>query len=354
MSWIFGFTAFLCLVGIRAANLHVMRDLGLFNEASRKLKHSTYDTDPEFYNERGKRCKSCPAGYHVKEDCDIPETSGNCMPCKEGTDYTEHPNGLPYCLPCRHCKPDEEVVRKCIGTRNTVCRCRNGTYCPLEHPCEVCLICTDRCPEGKILVSPCNATTDIQCADTKDIPPVNASGQIASILVPVSMITLIIICVFVWIKYMPDAAVCKSLRHFQGCLKVLRIRESNDPERDVNEQNEKKELCEKRRLLLPKAGVDLRKFLDIFINHVPFKHWRRFLRDLGVSDNEIFVAEQNNLHDVKEQQFQLLNSWLDRTGMEASANTLLDALRRIDLRGVAEKISDELVRTSQFEYDMED
>ncbi|XP_030057908.1 tumor necrosis factor receptor superfamily member 10B isoform X2 [Microcaecilia unicolor] len=357
MSGILGSIALLCLVGTTvAAALPMMRDPILSHRAAWKWKRSTYDADPDFYNERGKKCKNCPAGYYVKVDCEISETSGTCAPCTEGTDYTEYPSGLSFCLPCRRCKPDEEVVSRCTSTRNTVCRCQEGYYCPPEHPCEVCLICTARCPKGKHMVRPCNATADIQCDDRTE----NSSSLIVGVVVAVVIVVFLIILIYIifWKK-----AAVPGRRHsgsesllwlFQGCPNILtRICGSRRSERDDNEQNRTLETRE-RRPLLPETGVDLRQSFSIFLNNVPFKQWKTFLRELRVSDNEISVAEQNYHGDVREQQIQLLNSWLDRTGSKASVNTLLDALCKIDLRGVAEKIEDELVQTSQYKYDTED
>ncbi|XP_029459620.1 tumor necrosis factor receptor superfamily member 10A-like isoform X2 [Rhinatrema bivittatum] len=379
MSLILGFIVLLCQVGIGAVNTPLERDPGLSHNAVQngKEKDRAYDTS-ENLNELDKRCKMCPPGDHV-QGCEAPASQGTCSPCTEGTDYTEYPNGLSHCLPCRRCKPDEEEVSRCTRTRNAVCRCKQGTYCPPDHPCEVCLRCTPSCPEGENLVSPCNATADIQCVAHTDRPPgISKSGAITIAVVGILLLVLILVCVYFCKKNIPGSK--NFLRYFQGCLHALTRKccQAEVEGRD-NLRNEEMETQERRLLLvgtgdepagkcpesrpdgLPcqpaarhvEAGehADVSQSFYIFIDNVPFREWRRFLRNLKVSDNEILAAEQNYPSDVREQHFQLLHSWMDRAGMEATVNVLLAVLCRIDLQGVADKITQELVQKSGYRYD---
>lgn len=82
---------------------------------------------------------------------------------------------------------------------------------------------------------------------------------------------------------------------------------------------------------------------------MPFKDWKRYGRALDLLENDLALAEMNDKYS-QEPFFQMLNTWQNRQGMSASVNTLLEALHRIDLGGIAEDISCKLVQQGSFQY----
>ncbi|MGH0186637.1 UNVERIFIED_CONTAM: hypothetical protein FKN15_022162, partial [Acipenser sinensis] len=58
------------------------------------------------------------------------DSSTSCIPCTRGT-YTEEPNGLHECFPCKNC--DEAVgltvLHQCQRYKNTICGPLNGYFC---------------------------------------------------------------------------------------------------------------------------------------------------------------------------------------------------------------------------------
>nr|XP_004452400.2 tumor necrosis factor receptor superfamily member 10B isoform X1 [Dasypus novemcinctus] len=98
----------------------------------------------------------CPAGSHVADD------GRNCTLCQNGVEYTSHWNSLSSCLPCTVCKPDEDETGPCTPTRDTECRCKDGTFRGVDVP-EFCQKCKTRCPDEMVEASPCTPWKDLQC-----------------------------------------------------------------------------------------------------------------------------------------------------------------------------------------------
>ncbi|KAJ7421508.1 tumor necrosis factor receptor superfamily member 10B [Pitangus sulphuratus] len=112
------------------------------------------------------------------------------------------------------------------------------------------------------------------------------------------------------------------------------------------------EMCEKcqprerpRRDLVPQTGKEpipaLRGTFYIFagINSI---YWKKFGRSLDVQENDL------PLDRTQDSFYEMLNKWLEREGSKASVNTLLETLDQLDLSGVADDISSELVRRGLF------
>ncbi|XP_040394339.1 tumor necrosis factor receptor superfamily member 10B-like isoform X2 [Cygnus olor] len=108
-----------------------------------------------------------------------------------------------------------------------------------------------------------------------------------------------------------------------------------------------------QKILVPVPGEDpvilLRRSFHVFARDVPFKDWKRYGRALDLLENDLALAEMNDKYS-QEPFFQMLNMWQNKQGMSASVNTLLEALHRIDLGGIAEDISSKLVQQGSFQY----
>ncbi|XP_071431904.1 tumor necrosis factor receptor superfamily member 14 isoform X2 [Pithys albifrons albifrons] len=85
-------------------------------------------------------CPMCAAGYRVFKHCTA-ISSTTCTPCVAGT-YTDHPNGLTQCRPCKLCDQGANLVTAvaCTDRKNTVCDCQPGHFCRSLEPegCELC------------------------------------------------------------------------------------------------------------------------------------------------------------------------------------------------------------------------
>uniref|UniRef100_A0A670YQE6 Death domain-containing protein n=1 Tax=Pseudonaja textilis TaxID=8673 RepID=A0A670YQE6_PSETE len=93
----------------------------------------------------------------------------------------------------------------------------------------------------------------------------------------------------------------------------------------------------------------LRSF-DTFINKVPPKDWKRFMRLLKLTDNEIDSAEKSSQYG-NEQHYQMLRTWLDKNGQAATLSVLLDVLSSMDLKGIAEEVTSALISQHFYVYE---
>ncbi|XP_074837764.1 tumor necrosis factor receptor superfamily member 10A-like isoform X3 [Carettochelys insculpta] len=361
------------------------------------LSRSTEGSD--FYKHEDRLCKKCAAGFHLVDHCSTPNTSGSCAPCKEGLEFTEYPNALPKCLSCRVCRKDEVQLSPCNSSKNTQCACKNGTFCSPDHPCEICHRCRTSCPIGEVQVSSCTRQSDIQCAHPTGPPP--AAGSITAriavgILVP--LLLLVLLSVYVWHKcshsyssggnHTKKSASLKAhvLSRLRRCTqrrqgtqdnkrneqwdresgsRLLAVsdpketaredsqRETADPplapsasKLEVLPGNQVSEMTSRRRKLVPMNGKDpietLRRSFDTFVQEVPFKDWRRYVRALLLTENEIEMAERSDKYS-QEPHYQMLCTWQNKTGAGASVNQLLETLDKMDLRGVADLIHAKLI-----------
>uniref|UniRef100_A0A8C3KIL8 TR10B factor n=1 Tax=Calidris pygmaea TaxID=425635 RepID=A0A8C3KIL8_9CHAR len=292
------------------------------------------------------------------------------------------------------CPTDEVETSPCRPTSNTQCACKSGTFCSPDHPCEMCQKCRPRCPQGEVELAPCTPHSDRQCGPPTDnwIP----------IVVPViaAVVLLLGAMVFIWWKYgcyccpsellgtpgaltpsrglcvgagdipegrvrplpswgHPTGLVCASLLLQDYLMRRVTRYERGRPETQDNNRNERKNLIPvpgqdpvTRKCWGPgdAQGEPLSMLYPFFAQDVPYKDWKRYGRALDLLENDIVLAELNDKYSL-EPFFQMLNTWLNRQGMNASVNTLLETLRRINLGGVAEDISSKLVQQGFFQYE---
>ncbi|XP_042332057.1 tumor necrosis factor receptor superfamily member 10A-like isoform X3 [Sceloporus undulatus] len=287
-----------------------------------------------FYPHKGRQCRKCLPGFRVKDHC-TPGVETTCHPCDNDT-FSKHLNALKACFPCKTCRQFDEVeLQPCTTTSDTLCACKNGTFCLPHHPCETCHKCRLRCPEGQQMVKPCTSTSDIECDPyvPSPTPPTETEGfsrSIIGIIVGCSLAGFLVLLAVTYRKKFRCCTRANSRGSTAGMWRFLpSLKESQ------------RCATERRRDLLPADGKDpvdaLRSSFDIFIKEVPVKEWWRYMRALGLTDNEITRAERNH-KDLEEQQFQMLRTWLDKSGKEASVNTLLKTLRNNELKGVEEKM----------------
>ncbi|XP_034609008.1 tumor necrosis factor receptor superfamily member 14 isoform X2 [Trachemys scripta elegans] len=116
------------------------------------------------YEINGECCPMCSAGSRVVKHC-RPSSSTTCMPCVDDT-YTEHPNGLTECMRCKVCDAGARLMikEKCTYTKNTVCGCAPGDFCPHAAglDCEMCRPYTV-CPPGYMVKKPGTEFLDNVC-----------------------------------------------------------------------------------------------------------------------------------------------------------------------------------------------
>ncbi|XP_076214908.1 tumor necrosis factor receptor superfamily member 10A-like [Aptenodytes patagonicus] len=341
----------------------------------------------EFYQVQDSHlyCKKCPAGTYVADHCKEQNGSSKCLPCKED-EYIEYPNDFTKCLGCRTCREDQVELSPCRAVSDTQCACRNGTFCSPDHPCEMCQKCRPRCPENEVELAPCTPHSDRQCGPPTGTFSSSSNNLLVIILALVAAVVVLALLVFCfWKGYCccsPGDRRDLSRKPYNVVdymmQQVTRYRSGGVGTQDNirNEQFSRDQLLpttpsapgpevvvprtsypnvKPRRNLVPVQGKDpvtlLRRSFDIFAQDVPCKDWKRFGRALDLLENDIALAEMNDKYSL-EPFFQMLNTWQNREGMNASVNTLLETLHQINLGGIAEDISSKLVQQGSFQYEV--
>ncbi|XP_012290724.1 tumor necrosis factor receptor superfamily member 10B isoform X2 [Aotus nancymaae] len=322
----------------------------------------------------------CPPGYHISED------GRDCISCQNGQDYTTHWNHLLFCFRCTKCDSGKVEIRSCTTVTDTVCQCKEGTFQEEDSP-EICRKCSTGCPSGMVPLSNCMPWSDIKCVHKK-------SGIIIGIIVAV---VFLVVAAFIWKtslwkKILPYLKGIGSGRgrnlepvdrssHARGGPGtednirnefVSILQPIQDPEQEVEVQEpavagdnvlppgEPEHLLEpaeaegsRRRLLVPANGADptetLRQCFHHFTDNVPFKSWVPFVRELGLTGNEIDVARAEAA-GPGDTLYEMLRKWVNKMGRDASVHTLLDALETLEQRLAKQKIQDCLVSSGKFVY----
>ncbi|NXP13513.1 TR10B factor, partial [Thinocorus orbignyianus] len=297
-----------------------------------------------------------------------------CLPCKEdgySNEYIEYPNDFRKCLPCRTCREDEVELSPCQANRNTQCACKSGTFCSPDHPCEMCQKCRPRCSPDEVELAPCTPHSDRLCGPSTGTFSSSSYDQIVIIVVVVVFLVAAVVSICRCYcrpskllgtpgAFTPRAGVTSallgppdsaSLLPQDYLLRRMPRYQRGRLEMEGMQDNSRNE----RRNLVPVPGEDpdtlLRRSFEFFAQDVPYKDWKRYGRALDLLENEIAHAELNDKYSL-EPFFQMLNMWLNREGMKASVNTLLETLHHINLGGVAERISSKLVQQGFFQYEV--
>ncbi|XP_009574993.1 PREDICTED: tumor necrosis factor receptor superfamily member 10B-like, partial [Fulmarus glacialis] len=313
----------------------------------------------EFYQvqDSDRYCKKCPAGTYVAEPCKEQNGSSKCLPCKED-EYIEYPNDFTKCLGCRTCREDQVELSPCRAISDTQCACRNGTFCSPDHPCEMCQKCRPRCPEGEVEQAPCTPHSDRQCGPPTATFPNSSRDRTdlrrKSCNVLGYLVRQLTRCQRGGLGTQ-DNNRNEQISRDQLLPRASGLVTPSAPGLEVVVPTTSYPSVQPRWNLVPVQGKDpftvLRRSFDIFAQDVPYKDWKRYGRALDLLENDIAIAELNDKYSL-EPFFQMLNTWQNRQGMNASVNTLLETLHQINLGGIAEDISSKLVQQGYFQYEM--
>uniref|UniRef100_A0A8B9MJI0 TR10B factor n=1 Tax=Accipiter nisus TaxID=211598 RepID=A0A8B9MJI0_9AVES len=279
------------------------------------------------------------AGTYVAEQCKEQNGSSECLPCKED-EYIEYPNSFTKCLGCRTCREgrDQVELSPCQAVRDTQCACKNGTFCSPDHPCEMCQKCRPHLPRLPLsqVSQGRSGAEDQEQLPTQ--PLLSTLDNLIATIVVVVFVVVVVLALLVWKCCCRRSPGEHRVRGSPGALALA----GGGVCMDVGWVG--------RGTSFPFPPLVLRRSFDIFARDVPFKDWKRFGRALELLENDIALAEMNDRYSL-EPFFQMLNTWQNRQGMNASVNTLLETLHQINLGGIAEDISSKLVQQGSFQYE---
>ncbi|XP_008415534.1 tumor necrosis factor receptor superfamily member 26-like isoform X2 [Poecilia reticulata] len=272
------------------------------------------------YLHNGICCVKCEAGQYVQTPCTETGKKGTCEECDYGT-FTEHANGLKQCIKCTQCPPDQEIVRRCSHTQDTLCQCKPGRYCHPDEACEICKKCS-RCNSDEEVVKNCTSTSNTECKKRQGKSSPDADTALTAGLTLFFVVLFLGLVIFIFIFWK----------------KKWRTADSNSfkPE-DVPFPT-----------LIPKNGVESLTACFEFFEELNVDFHNRFFRKLSIEDNKIRSKDH---HSHEDRIHYLLAYWVEKKGKEASLNDLLRALLDLNQRRTAETIMDNAVKKGYYELE---
>ncbi|XP_062452714.1 tumor necrosis factor receptor superfamily member 10A-like isoform X3 [Rhea pennata] len=266
-------------------------------------------------------CKKCPAGTYIAEHCKVQNGSSSCLPCKED-EYTEYPNAFSKCLGCLTCREESMIVIFVVVLFTAMLLAFCLWKCCCKHHSHG--------------------------GDGRDLRR-KSSSVMDYIMLQLRR------CAWRGLETEDNIRNNQVVQDQQQELLSAALN-SIAPSAPALEEAVPRISCpgvNARRKLVPVQGDSvtlLRRSFDIFAREVPYKDWKRYGRALDLLENDIALAEMNDKYSL-EPFFQMLNTWLNRQGMKASVNVLLETLDRIELGGVAGDIAFRLVQQGFYQYE---
>ncbi|XP_075423776.1 tumor necrosis factor receptor superfamily member 1A-like [Ascaphus truei] len=335
------------------------------------------------YKYKGICCVKCPKGTYVEEHCKADHLQGKCDSCVEGENYTAHANGIDHCVGCTACKDDKVLVRACTLTADAECQCKPGTYCLPSESCEVCSLCPRSTTAVQEIGQLCNATTPTEqlpgpATKGEGLNDLENSGQgvwtVIGILLLFVIIIGLIILIFIVKKIRSkgrenttndvessllatgssNATIASGASEPNGSAENISTCEFEDAENPCNaaaagdsaphvqSSGARETPCtsESDSEIITEDQRD--EIFYTFIDEVPNKDWKRFMRIIGLKNNDIDHMISDNPHDVKERNFGMLSSWRNKLGRDATKDKLFNALDQMGLGGCKENIMNNL------------
>ncbi|XP_034167162.2 tumor necrosis factor receptor superfamily, member a isoform X2 [Pangasianodon hypophthalmus] len=337
------------------------------------------------------QCSNCPAGQITTEMCT--NTGNTKCECKPGT-FCLPDEPCEVCKKCTRCKADEIEERPCTPTSNTKCKKRplsphDPTVTPTISPaprndshgttvsvvlgllCFILLLvgvgvvvlqkrrlCRKQASpvaqnnEVKIPIDGVSVPTSEECENSRN------AGLEEAELPRTEFRPLLQETHILGGKSIPvedeDRGLGDSLPNTtsssQTSLSALPVNMplpvSANCEREA-ESWAREDGTPRRLVPLLAEEVSLSKSFDLF-DVLDVRVHNKFFRSIGVSDNAIKLAESHNASDKV---YELLRVWMQREGLRANINHLLQALLDLDQRYSAEQIASRAVERGYYKYE---
>ncbi|XP_043095773.1 hematopoietic death receptor isoform X1 [Puntigrus tetrazona] len=359
-------------------------------------------------------CLNCPAGTYVKKACLTALEKGVCEPC-EFDKYTEHDNGLRKCLSCTKCRIDQETTEKCTSTQDTQCKCKEGSFCLPDQACEVCKKCK-RCTKDEDTVKSCTSVSNTVCTKRSSSNGSNSVTFIVVVSFFAMLAFVVGIVYWTKSKPCKKAVTSRSPREMvkicmgdsekvkeerqnahnskmddssplqpfleqnyavgtdipasaetekdrglgdslpntanssqtslavSAALSDLQLHHTNQPPSSAALERES------IRRLVPLNGEESLKKSFGFFEEMDVHYHNRFFRFIGLSDNSIKSAESLFPED---RVYELLKIWMEKEGLKADFNSLIEALIYLDQKLSAENIISKAISNRYFKYEDE-
>ncbi|XP_029108828.1 tumor necrosis factor receptor superfamily, member a isoform X1 [Scleropages formosus] len=332
------------------------------------------------------QCKQCRKDEQMVAACT--RTRDTQCQCKPGT-FCVPEQACEVCKKCTRCKADEETVIECTSTSNTVCQKRDSSLPAQPTPTTeppgsgkgpsllllLLLLFIPLAIFGGILFwrrkkqSRQNPVTRSHECDMVKIQMTSTSEQTteekqnnhnARREEPSQEETPLLVETRPLAKPVAaedeDKGLGDSLPNTtsssQTSLSALQTvpsssstpRNSPEPQRQLDSKGE----FQRRRLIPLKGEESLKKSFDLFEQFLDVKIHNRFFRSIGLSDN--LIKNSLNTHP-EDRVYDLLKAWMQREGLSADINDLIDVLFNLDQKFSAEHIICKAVENKYYKYD---
>ncbi|KAJ8285943.1 hypothetical protein GJAV_G00032730 [Gymnothorax javanicus] len=369
----------------------------------------------EEYPHNGVCCLNCPAGHYAKKHCERAGERGQCEPCEFGTytehpnglercltcdkcredqemtsvctstkttvcqckagRYCANEHACEVCKKCRKCAADEEVVKNCTSTSNSECRKKPppdnpstdsaswiksvviacvpilllvivlaiGFYCRKKRmrkkPSE---IDSSPCVEVKIAVDEEDERTveEIQNKENAELDEPEMQPFLPGITL-------------VGDKHYTgddeDKGIGESLPTTTNSSQIS-LPTHISPQHSPRAQRQPviREDGQCRRLVPLNGENSLMQAFDIIGENLACQYRNRFFRLIGLSDNTIHDPALNSSGDAV---YKLLKSWMEKEGLKADINDLIQALLDLQQKFSAETVIHEVIDKGYFRFE---
>nr|XP_005171855.1 hematopoietic death receptor isoform X1 [Danio rerio] len=322
-------------------------------------------------------CDKCRIDQETIEKCT--STQNTRCKCRNGS-FCLPDQACEVCKKCSRCKEDEETEKSCTAISNTVCRKRSSpgsstsmtfiVIMPLIVllACVLCIVYWTKSKQNKTAVtsrSP-REMVKICMGDSEEVREekqndhnsrIDDSSQLQPFLEQNYVVGTSV-------PHPSEAEKDKGLgdslpntaNSSQTSLAICAV--PSDLQSCHTNQSSSSVLAwqppalesESSRRLVPLSGEEsLKKTFDFF-EEIDVHYHNRFFRLIGLSDNAIKSAESLFPED---RVYELLKIWMEKEGLKADFNSLIDALIYLDQRLSAENIIAKAINNSCFKYEEE-
>ncbi|KAL0965370.1 hypothetical protein UPYG_G00280400 [Umbra pygmaea] len=317
--------------------------------------------------------------------------------CRGGT-FCVPEQACEVCKRCAKCKADEEVVKKCTHISNTVCRKRNftptihpqtpsiaapsppdttvnpwvmlllpflvlvgiGVWLYIKRPCRSQPVCLSgsgsHCDSSEIVKIPIDESGPT-AEERQNSQNAGLEGEDRDEGRPESRPLLLQETQGVLIKASPpsglgeddDRGLGDSLPNTTSSSQAsLSSSPQPSPPTQRLQPTAGDDPLQKRLVPLLGEETSLRKSFDLFDEELDVRIHNKFFRYIGVHDNHIKMAENARPCDKV---YDLLKNWMQKEGLKADINALLQALLSLDQRRSAESIAFAAIQRGYYKHE---
>ncbi|XP_067262601.1 hematopoietic death receptor isoform X1 [Chanodichthys erythropterus] len=320
-------------------------------------------------------CTKCRIDQETAEKCT--STQNTKCQCKQGS-FCLPDQACEVCKKCSRCEDDEEAVKGCTPISNTVCRkrstgssisvsfiigpliamlvCIGGIICwTKSKPCNRAV--TSRSPREMVKICMGDSEEVREERQNAQNSKIDDSSQLQPFLEQNYMVGTHVPALSEMEKdrglgdSLPNTANSSQTSLVMSAVpsNLQPLHTNQPPSSAIAWQPHTLERESSRRLVPLNGEESLKKTFDFF-EEMDVHYHNRFFRFIGLSDNAIKSTEPLIPED---RVYELLKIWMEKEGLKADFNSLIEALIYLDQRLSAENIVTKAISNGYFKYEDE-